>query len=42
MAVQEVQTIGKAGAVMSRWVQTSVACKAAEQSAVFHHAGGGS
>ena len=35
-AAQEVQRSGRAGDVLSKWVQTSIACKAAEQSAIFH------
>ncbi len=34
--VQEVQRSGHAGDVLSKWVQVSLACKAAEQSAIFH------
>jgi len=33
---QEVQRSGHAGDVLSKWVQVSIACKAAEQSAIFH------
>lgn len=34
--LQEVQRSGHAADVLSKWVQVSLACKAAEQSAIFH------
>lgn len=34
--LQEVQQSGHAADVLSKWVQVSLSCKAAEQSAVFH------
>ena len=36
VALQEVQQSGHAADILSKWVQVSMACKAAEQSAVFH------